>query len=102
MLRLRNLKFSLLATVSTEDPKAVGAVLETVIGSKGTFASVGEKEFQIRAEMEGESAKDLNRSLMSQLRRAEKKTRLRAEWTHGDVTERFFDYVFKKRSENKR
>jgi hypothetical protein len=47
--------------------------------------------------MEGESAKDLNRRLLSALRRAEKKTRLRAEWTAEDGTVyRFFDYVLKK------
>ena len=34
-----------------------------------------------------------NRQLLSELRRAEKKTRLRAEWTSGGVTEKFFDYV---------
>jgi hypothetical protein len=31
--------------------------------------------------------------LLSELRRVEKKTRLRAEWTSGNTTERFFDYV---------
>ena len=45
----------------------------------------------------GESAKELNRSLLSALRRAEKKTRLRSQWTAPDGTvERYFDYVLKK------
>jgi len=57
---------------------------------------VGNGEFRIEAELEGENAKELNRSLLSQLRRAERKTRLRAEWTSGGTTERFFDYVLKK------
>ena len=43
----------------------------------------------------GENARELNRSLLSELRRGEKKTRLRAEWTSGNTTERFFDYVAK-------
>ena len=47
----------------------------------------------MQAEKSGESAKELNRQLLSELRRAEKKTRLRAEWTSGSVTEKFFDYV---------
>jgi hypothetical protein len=38
----------------------------------------------------------LNRTFLSALRRVDKKTTLRAEWTHGDNTERFFDYVLKK------
>jgi VWFA-related protein len=54
-------------------------------------------EFIVEAEMEGRSAKELNRSLLSALRRVEKKTRLRAEWTSKkNTTERFFDYVLKK------
>lgn len=46
--------------------------------------------------MEGPSTKELNRTLLSALRRANKRTTLRAEWTSGDTTERYFDYVLKK------
>ncbi len=54
----------------------------------------------MRRKMEGESAKDLNRDLLSALRRVEKKTRLRSEWTAQDGTVyRFFDYVLKKESQ---
>ena len=54
-------------------------------------------EFVVRSEMLGESAKDLNRALLSSLRRVERKTRLRSEWTAQDGTVyRFFDYVLKK------
>jgi len=53
-------------------------------------------EFVVAAEMEGASAKELNRMLLSALRKAEKRTTLRTEWTSGDTTERFFDYVLKK------
>jgi hypothetical protein len=45
--------------------------------------------------MTGSSARDLNRSLLSDLRRGERRTRLRAEWTGGGLPERFFDYVSK-------
>ena len=34
-----------------------------------------------------------NRQLLSALRRVEKRTRLRAEWTAGGTTCRFFGYV---------
>ncbi len=53
-------------------------------------------EFVVEAEMEGASAKELNRTLLSALRKAEKRTTLRAQWSSGDSTERFFDYVLKK------
>jgi hypothetical protein len=53
-------------------------------------------EFLVEAEMEGATAKELNRTLLSALRKVEKRTTLRAEWTSGDTTERYFDYVLKK------
>ena len=37
--------------------------------------------------------------LLSALRRVEKRTRLRAEWTGGGTTYRFFDYVPNVKSE---
>lgn len=54
-------------------------------------------EFEIEASMEGSSSvKDLNRTILSALRRVEKRTRIRAEWTDGDGNvSRFFDYVLK-------
>jgi hypothetical protein len=47
------------------------------------------------ATLSGESASDLNRSLLSDLRRVERRTRLRATWTLDGINERFFDYVSK-------
>ena len=49
--------------------------------------------FTIDAVVRGESATDLNRQLLSGMRRVEPKTRLRSEWTCCGVTERFFDYT---------
>jgi hypothetical protein len=47
--------------------------------------------------MEGASERELNRTFLFALRKAEKRTTLRAEWTSDDGTsERFFDYVLKK------
>jgi len=67
---------------------------------KGSVKKEGD-EFVIVTEMHGSNARELNRSLLSALRRAEKKTRLRAEWTSDDgTTLRFFDYVLKKTSKN--
>jgi len=43
--------------------------------------------------MDGTDARDVNRRLLSALRQAEKKTRLRAEWTSDGHIHRFFDYV---------
>ena len=84
-------KFSLVARVSSDNPVAIQPVLAELI-SEGSVTLTGD-EFLVEAEMLGESARELNRSLLSALRRVERKTRLRAEWRSGDTTERFFDYV---------
>ena len=87
-------KFRLRARVSSDNPSAVKPVLERVIADQGTVRQT-EQGFEIEAELEGESARDLNRMVLSELRRAEKRTRIRAEWTSGNTVERFFDYVLK-------
>lgn len=87
-------KFSLSARVNSDAPSQVKPVLQKIIGSKGTITQTDDG-FEIRAELEGESAKDLNRELLSELRRVVKKTRLRSEWTGGSTVEKFFDYVSK-------
>jgi hypothetical protein len=90
-------RFFIVARVNTDSPEAVRVVLERLIGS-GSVTQAGKGEFRVETEMEGENAKELNRSLLSELRRTERKTRLRAEWISDETTERFFDYVLKKRT----
>jgi len=88
-------RFRLSAKVSTDSPAKIGDALKGLI-VRGTVKVGGSPgEFVVEAELDGDSAKELNRSLLSALRRVEKKTRLRAEWTSGGTTERFFDYVLK-------
>lgn len=86
--------FELKAQVSSDNPSSVLEIVRSFIGRKGEAVLNGEL-IEVRAELEGESAKDLNRMLLSEMRRVEKKTRLRAEWTSNNITERFFDYVSK-------
>jgi hypothetical protein len=94
-------RFRVVARVSSSNPKAIKPVLERAITS-GSIKEV-KGELVVEAEMNGESAKELNRSLLSALRRVEKKTRLRAEWTSDDgTTQRFFDYVLKETTESGR
>lgn len=96
--RMTSRRFRVVARVSSVNPKAVGPVLEQVFAKGSVKESEG--EYVINGELEGGTAKELNRSLLSALRRVEKKTRLRAEWTADDGTvERFFDYVLKKTTE---
>jgi hypothetical protein len=86
--------FTLTARVSTENPQAIKRALEQLV-SKGSITPTDEG-FLVKATMQGEDARELNRTLLSALRRVERKTRLRAEWESGSTTERFFDYVPKR------
>jgi len=82
--------FHLVADVSSDDPAAIEQVLREHVQGQITRLADG---FHIEAEMHGLSARDLNRMLLSTLRAAHRKTRLRSEWTSAGVTHRFFDYV---------
>ncbi len=87
-------KFRLLASISSDNASAIKPILERFIAGKGTMKPI-DKGFEVEANLEGESARDLNRMLLSEMRKAEKRTRIRAEWTSGNTIERFFDYVSK-------
>jgi hypothetical protein len=94
-LLMASRRFELVGRVSSSSPKAVRPLLEEALPQGSVKELNG--EFVVEARMEGESAKELNRALLSALRRVEKRTRLRAEWTSDDgTTERYFDYVLKK------
>ena len=84
--------FKLRARVNSESPLAIESALEQIIADKGTVKQT-DQGFEVEVELEGENARDLNRTILSELRRAEKHTRIRAEWASGDTVERFFDYV---------
>jgi hypothetical protein len=85
-------RFTVRARVSTESPGAVRPVLRSLFPA-GTVTLTGDpRELLLRGEMEGESAQALNRTLLTELRRVERKTRLRSEWTGEGTTEKFFDY----------
>lgn len=85
-------RFKLSARISSDNPSAIKPVLERIIGNEGNIKPTGEG-FEVNAELNGESGRDLNRMLLSEMRKAEKKTRIRAEWTSDNTIERFFDYV---------
>ncbi len=94
-----NRRFRLKAQVRSANPRATQEALERFL-PKGCAQKVGD-EFLIEVEIAGPSAKELNRMLLSALRRVEKKTTIRAEWTSADnTTEKFFDYVLKKTIKN--
>ncbi len=83
--------FTLTALISTENPRAIRSVLNVVV-PKGRIVKA-DKGFLVTAIMRGKEARELNRTLLSSLRRVERRTRLRSEWKSGDTVEKFFDYV---------
>jgi hypothetical protein len=88
--------YRLRARVSSDSPGPIGQELERYFQGRGEVRTTAEG-FEVEATLTGASAKDLNRALLSTLRRVEKRTRLRSEWTSEGITEKFFDYVPKGR-----
>ena len=84
--------FKLSARISTENPSAIKPILERIIGSNGTIKPTQEG-YEVEADLKGERSRDLNRTLLSEMRRAERRTRIRAEWTSRNIIEKYFDYV---------
>ena len=93
------MKLKLNARVNRSDAHTIRQALEQ-LAAKGSVRKAGD-ELVVEAEMEGASARELNRTFLSALRKVEKRTTLRAEWTSDDGTsERFFDYALKKTTKN--
>ncbi len=86
--------FKLKARVNRSDARTIRQALDQ-LAARGSISREGDG-FLVEAEMEGASAKELNRTLLSALRKVQKRTTLREEWTYGNTTERYFDYVLKK------
>ena len=82
--------YHLVGDVSSQSPDAIGTLLGELVDGTVTSTPDG---FHVDGYMRGADARELNRFLLSALRRVERRTRLRAEWTFDGVTERFFDYV---------
>ena len=82
--------YELVADVSMADPAAIEPVLRQLVRGEITGTTEG---FHVVAPLHGATARDLNHTLLAALRRVERRTRLRATWTAGGVSERFFDYV---------
>jgi hypothetical protein len=84
-------RFRLIGDVSSDNLAAVRPVLIQAVG----LVAVTDTPDGVHVEgvMDGADAREVNRRLLSALRRAEKRTRLRAEWTGGGYIYRFFDYV---------
>jgi hypothetical protein len=91
---MTGMQFQLVARVSTDSPERIRPLLAELF-PHGQIREHG-PEFVIETSMEGSSPKELNRGILSALRRGEKRTRLRAEWSSEDgQVYRFFDYVLK-------
>ena len=85
------MKLLLDARVSSDSPDTIGRFLVDRLGAESVRRE-GD-DWIVCGEIEGRTAREANRTLFAQLRRIERKTRLRAEWTYGGLTERFFDYA---------
>jgi hypothetical protein len=82
--------FHLVADVSSDAPSQLRTALETFV--RGSVVALDDG-YHVEGTVVGESARELNRQLLTALRKVERRTRLRSSWTAEGVTERFFDYV---------
>ncbi|MGC2191483.1 MAG: hypothetical protein WA751_04040 [Candidatus Dormiibacterota bacterium] len=82
----------LVAEVSSEALPAVEFALRELLDGAIVHSQLG---LHVEASVADGNPQDLNRQLLSALRRVERRTRLRAEWTRDRTTYRFFDYVLK-------
>lgn len=86
------MRFKLKARISRSDERTIRHALQQ-LGSDGEVKKV-RGEFAVSAEIEGTSAEELNKSLISALKAVKKRTKLRAEWTSDDgIAQTFFDHL---------
>lgn len=88
------MNFKLKARINRSDVATIRQALDQ-LAAESEIRKEGD-EFLVESQMEGASAKELNRTLLSALRKVNNRTTLRAEWVSSDTTEKFFDYVPKK------
>ncbi len=86
-------RFAVVADVSSERLAAVRPVLARTV--EAATITENAQGLHVEGVMDGADAREVNRVLLSALRRVERRTRLRAEWTGGGFTYRFFDYAHK-------
>jgi hypothetical protein len=84
--------FRLSGDVSSASLSAVRPVVEQFADWQVTATPEG---LHVEGTLDGADARQVNRRLLSALRRVERRTRLRAEWTSDGVCWRFFDYALK-------
>ncbi len=84
-------QFVLIARIRTTDRAGIQTVLARLL-PRGSVTPTDEG-FRVEAVLEGTSARDLNRMLLSALRRIDHRATLHAAWTAAGITERFFDYT---------
>jgi hypothetical protein len=84
--------FRLSADVKSANLPGVLPVLTQLIAGDVTTTPDG---LHVEGVMEGEDARDVNRRLLSALRRVERRTRSRSEWAADGLVYRFFDYALK-------
>jgi hypothetical protein len=84
--------FRLSADVKSANLDGVVPVLAELVGGDVTTIADG---VHVEGVLDGADVRDVNRRMLSALRRVERRTRSRAEWTCDGQVYRFFDYALK-------
>jgi hypothetical protein len=84
------MRFKLKARINGSNERTIQQALKQ-LGTDGEVKKVRDA-FAVSAEIEGTSADELNKTLLSALKSVRKRTKLRAEWTSDDgITQTYFD-----------
>lgn len=88
------------AKISSDSTDLIEPLLQKV-APDCTITRIG-SDLHLKGTIKGNDPKEENRSILSRLRKVEKKTRIRAKYRTGDgTTYSFFDYVLKKTEKEK-
>lgn len=85
------MKLHLRARVSSDSPDSIGRFLLDNL-AVASLSRDGD-DLIVPAVIDAQTAREANRRFLSRLKRADRKARLRAEWTHAGLTERFLNYA---------
>lgn len=86
--------FVLSASIKTADMDKIEPVLRALV-PEASIKKEG-NEFIVNVTLKGDNSRDLNRNILSGMRKVIKKTRMKSEWKSENIIEHFFDYGLRK------
>ncbi len=83
--------FTLVANISSDHPEKLEPILSELIGVDGIIKT--EDGFMVHTTILGESAEDMNNSLLTKIRVLDPTAKLHAVWSHENDKKQIIDFV---------